>query len=105
MSSIRSRTSVDSYVQGVGQDGPCEIVLVDGWQRMRCVQAAANLVQTGGVLNFANANQPDYLEAPELLSQDRRLASPGLSPARVWATKTAIYLRQIENGSQTRARA
>lgn len=48
--------------------GPFDLVLVDGRERVRCVEAVCASVKSGGYLVLDNAERPRYAEARKALS-------------------------------------
>lgn len=81
------------YINSVKTGGPWDVVLVDGWNRFRCLETAKDYVVRGGLLILDNADQAQYNEVPEKMRPWQRLEFRGLGPGRTWVTKTDAYVK------------
>jgi hypothetical protein len=82
------------YIESVATGGPWDVVLVDGWNRQHCAEAAREFVKPGGILVFDNSNKPQFAGVPDLFKDWKRLEFQGLGPARSWITKTDAYVKK-----------
>ena len=84
---------LDAYVSSVLDGAPWDLVLVDGWVRVRCAEAAQGALAPKGILVFDNSDQAQFAEVPQRLSCLRGTSFPGLGVSRIWPTQTSIYRR------------
>ncbi|MEP7380318.1 MAG: hypothetical protein ABI910_01460 [Gemmatimonadota bacterium] len=84
-------TRADEYMSTVDEGAPWNLVLVDGWNRLKCARRAMSTLRPGGLLIFDNADEPQYREVATMLAGWQRLEFSGLGPGRSWATKTDVY--------------
>ena len=80
------------YIEQVSNGAPWDVILVDGWERVRCVIEAKEYLSTKGILIFDNADSPQFAQVPQILKGFRRLQFPGMGPGRLWPTQTDIYV-------------
>ena len=85
---------LDDYVTSVFDGSPWELVLVDGWERVRCAEAAQGALAPGGMLLFDNSDLNHFADVPERLSSLQGRPFPGLGVSRIWPTQTTIYQRR-----------
>jgi hypothetical protein len=87
---------IADYAAQVRTGGPWDAVLVDGWSRFKCLQAAMPYVKPGGMLALDNANQAQYRHVPTYMRGWEHRPFRGLGVARSWVTQTDVYIRPRE---------
>lgn len=85
---------LDDYISSVHDGASWDLILVDGWERVRCAEAAQGDLAPGGMLLFDNSDQKQFADAPNRLSSLEGRAFPGLGVSRIWPTQTSIYQRR-----------
>jgi predicted O-methyltransferase YrrM len=88
---------IKEYVAQVDRGGPWDVVLVDGWSRIACLQAAKDQVKPGGLLVLDNADQDQFRDVPQMMEGWVRRPFRGLGVARSWVTQTDVYIRPAIN--------
>ena len=88
--------AVADYVRQVATGAPWDVVMVDGWSRLKCLLAGLHEVKSGGVLVLDNANQKQFVDVPNVMRSWQRLPLRGLGVARSWVTQTDVYIRSAE---------
>lgn len=90
-----SDPNINRYIDQVTSGGPWDLVLVDGWSRIRCLQAAIPWVKPGGVLVLDNADQQKFSAAPQVMQDWQHRLFAGLGVARTWVTRTDAYIKPM----------
>ncbi len=87
--------AIIEYIRQVDVGAPWDVVMVDGWSRMKCFHAAIDRVKPGGVLMLDNADQKQYAAVPGTMQGHGwiRHRFRGLGVARSWVTQTDAYER------------
>jgi predicted O-methyltransferase YrrM len=85
--------AVPKYIGQVADGAPWDLVMVDGWSRMKCLLEGMSYVKPGGVLVLDNANQKQFDSVPDVMKQWQRHKFRGLGVARSWVTQTDAYVR------------
>jgi predicted O-methyltransferase YrrM len=83
---------IAQYVAQVAEGGPWDVVLVDGWSRIVCLQAAKSRIKPGGILILDNADQEQFRDVPKMMEGWLRREFRGLGVARSWVTQTDVYI-------------
>lgn len=83
--------SIDKYVAEVLTGGLWDVIMIDGWGRMECLDAAVRMIRPGGILILDNADQAQYQSAPRRLPNWKRKQFRGIGVARHWVTQTDVY--------------
>ncbi len=95
--------AIEDYIRQVTTGGPWDLVMVDGWSRLKCLHEGLYHVTRGGALVLDNANQKQFVSVPELMKAWERHAFRGLGVARSWVTQTDAYVRlEKDTGSHSR---
>lgn len=84
--------AIDNYA-----DGTFDVVLVDGRERVACVERAAPKVKPGGLLILDDSDRDKYIGAFAHLGQWSRQDHFGLVPCKDVPGHTAIWTRPYEN--------
>ena len=84
--------AVPEYIDQVATGAPWDLVMVDGWSRLKCLLEGMHHVTPGGVLVLDNANQKQFESVPNVMHDWERHAFRGLGVARSWATQTDAYV-------------
>lgn len=90
-----SDPAVPEYVRQVVVGAPWDLVMVDGWSRLKCLHEGLNHVKPGGVLVLDNANQKQFESIPAVMQAWERHKFRGLGVARSWVTQTDAYVRSV----------
>ena len=80
--------AVPQYIGQVADGAPWDLVMVDGWSRLKCLLEGIQYVKPGGVLVLDNANQKQFDSVPGVMRQWERHKFRGLGVARSWVTQT-----------------
>jgi len=93
--SRRLDSADDSYVRSIQEhpDGYFDIVVVDGRERVRCLEAAREKVRPGALLLLDDAQRPRYAPAYELLAEWPLRTVFGLAPTKPDPGTTAVWTR------------
>jgi hypothetical protein len=89
-------TNIESYTGEVSKSGQkYHVVIVDGRQRVRCVEQAIANLNTDGVIVFDNPERTNYQPAHDLLRERgfRRIDFWGFAPVTAHHNCTAIFYR------------
>jgi hypothetical protein len=92
----QSVEDIESYTGEVSKSGQkYNIVIVDGRQRVRCVEQAIPNLATDGIIVFDNPERPNYKPAHDLLQQKgfRRIDFWGFAPIAAHRNCTAIFYK------------
>lgn len=79
---------LDAYVSSVLDGGPWDLILVDGWERVRCAETAQVTLAPDGILIFDNSDQPQFASVRLRLQET---PFPGFGVSRIWPTQTSVY--------------
>lgn len=79
---------LDAYVASVLDGGPWDLILVDGWERVRCAETAQGTLVPDGILVFDNSDQPQFASVRMRLQET---PFPGFGVSRIWPTQTSVY--------------
>jgi predicted O-methyltransferase YrrM len=101
--SDNSDPAVADYIQQVALGGPWDLVMVDGWSRLKCLHEGLHHVKPGGVLVLDNANQKQFESVPRVMQTWTRHAFRGLGVARSWVTQTDAYVRSLDERDRLNA--
>jgi hypothetical protein len=79
------------------QDGPFDVITIDGAERVSCAHAAPARLQEGGVVVFDNSDRPAYREGIEHLHRAglQRIDLYGFSPGNGTMSCTSIFVRLL----------
>ena len=89
--------AVPMYIGQVVDGAPWDLVMVDGWSRLKCLLEAMPHVKPGGVLVLDNANQKQFDGVPGVMQHWERHKFCGLGVARSWVTQTDAYVRSARD--------
>lgn len=92
----RSLEDIEAYTHEISQKGlSYSIVIVDGRQRVKCVEAAIPYLTTDGVIVFDNPERPNYQPAFDLLQSKgfKRIDFWGFAPVTAHHNCTSIFYR------------
>ena len=81
------------YIGQAAAGAPWDLVMVDGWSRLKCLLEGMRYVKPGGMLVLDNANQKQFDSVPGVMQQWERHKFRGLGVARSWVTQTDAYVR------------
>jgi hypothetical protein len=86
------------YVESIGSfpDGHFDVVVVDGRQRVRCVEAAMPKVRPGGLLILDDSNRAKYTTAFDIAREWPHQTLSGLTPAKAIAGVTTVWRRPLD---------
>lgn len=101
--SDNSDPAVADYVQQVTVGGAWDLILVDGWRRLKCLHEGLHHVKPGGALVLDNANQKQFVSVPQMMQTWERHELRGLGVARSWVTRTDVYVRPEDEGDRVNA--
>lgn len=96
--------AVPEYIGQVEDGAPWDLVMVDGWSRLKCLLAGMHHVKSGGVLVLDNANQRQFDSVPGVMERWERHKFRGLGVARSWVTQTDAYVLTAPNVANVSAR-
>ena len=88
-----SPQKMQEYIDEVAKGGPWDLILVDGWERVRCIETARAHTAPGGVILLDNANLAHYKDVPQIMAGFERIQFPGFGPSRMWPTQTDAYIK------------
>jgi hypothetical protein len=73
----------------------CDVVVIDGRDRVRCVDSAIRALTAHGVIVLDNSDRPQYAPGLRTLAEAgfRRLDLVGMAPAITYETETSIFYR------------
>ncbi len=84
------------YCRKVGQsDGPWDIVVVDGRDRVNCIKQSLSALRDNGVLILDNSDRTEYNEGMDLLKANgfKQLRLRGLAPLISYVSETSVFYR------------
>jgi len=92
----------DAYADYVGSigafpDSHFDVVVVDGRERVRCLEAAMPKVRPGGLLILDDSNREKYAAAFEIASEWPHQTLSGLTPAKAIAGVTTVWRRPLDS--------
>lgn len=92
---VRMALEADAYVGSIDEepDGTFDVVLVDGGDRVRCVEHAISKVRAGGRLILDDSDRPEFGPALALLPMWSRREFGGLAPGKAVPGHTTIWRR------------
>ncbi len=86
---VPSELGCEVYANEIDKhNGPFDLIVVDGFERLQCVVKAVDRLRPGGMLVFDDSQEAPYRQAVEHLS-----AWPGDSSTTDYGKKTTIYTR------------
>lgn len=93
---FRSLEEGNKYVHTISElDNKFDIVIIDGRNRVECVNSSINYLKDNGVIVFDNSNLEIYTEAMEFLINRnfKQLDFIGMSPITPHTNCTSIFYR------------
>ena len=95
--SVLNRALGEDYIQAIGEipDRSYHIIVVDGRNRVKCTDYAAQFLTDDGVLILDNSERPFYQKAKDIMAERgfRRIDFYGMAPIVSHETCSSVFYR------------
>lgn len=85
----------DGYAQEIRQHGLFDIIVIDGRNRIQCVQGALQTLKPDGVIFWDNSNREDFAMGYKFPAEKgfSEISFDGMGPINIYSWRTSILYR------------